>query len=131
VLVFAAAGPPQIIVALVLFPRLFQYIRNLLADAYQRPHILSARAKGLAPARILLRHVIPTCAPELLALAGVSAAMAFGAASPVETICDLPGIGHLAWKAALARDLPVLVTLTMLIAMATQLSNALGDWVTA
>ena len=131
VLIFATRGPVRVIIALILFPRLFDYLRNLLADAYARPHIITARAKGLGSARILLRHVLPVCAPQLLALAGVSASMAFGAAIPVETLCDLPGIGQLAWKAALARDLPVLVSLTMLITLLTQLCNAVSDWASA
>ena len=131
VLIFTARGPVRGIVALILFPKLFDYLRNLLADAYERPHIVTARAKGLGPVRTLVRHVLPVCAPQFLALAGVSASMAFGAAIPVETLCDLPGIGQLAWKAALARDLPVLVSLTMLITLLTQTCNALADWATA
>jgi peptide/nickel transport system permease protein len=123
ILVFIAGGPAKIIVALVLFPRLFEFLRNLLTDAYARPHILSARAKGLTPARILLCHVVPSCKSELIALAGVSTAMAFGAAIPVETICDLPGLGQLAWKAAIARDLPVLVTLTMMVTTLVQVTS--------
>jgi ABC-type dipeptide/oligopeptide/nickel transport system permease component len=54
--------------------------------------------------------------------------MAFGAAIPVETLCDLPGVGQLAWKAAMARDLPLLVSLTMLITLLTQACNAVSDW---
>jgi peptide/nickel transport system permease protein len=53
--------------------------------------------------------------------------MAFGAAIPVETLCGLPGIGQLAWKAAIARDLPVLVSLTMMITVVTQVCNAISD----
>jgi peptide/nickel transport system permease protein len=128
VLVFVARGPMHVVIALVLFPRLFDYFRNLLSDAYSQPHILTARAKGLHPGGILWRHVLPVCAPQLLALAGVSASMAFGAAIPVETLGDLPGIGQLAWKAALARDLPLLVTLTMLITLLTQVFNTASDW---
>jgi peptide/nickel transport system permease protein len=127
VLVFSWGGPVRGIVALVLFPRLFDYLRNLLEDAYALPHIVTARAKGLPPARILLRHVLPACAPQFLALAGISVSMAFGAAIPVETLCGLPGIGQLAWKAAVARDLPVLVSLTMMITVVTQLCNAMSD----
>jgi peptide/nickel transport system permease protein len=127
VLIFSWGGPVRVIVALVLFPRLFDYCRNLLEDAYARPHILMARAKGLRPSRILLRHVLPVTAPQFLALAGVSVSMAFGAAIPVETLCDLPGIGQLAWKAAIARDLPVLVCLTMMITVVTQLCNSASD----
>ena len=128
VFIFAAGGPVYAIIGLVLFPRVYEYTSNLLRDAYSRPHILAARAKGLSPARILLRHVLPVCAPEFLALAGISLTMAFGAAIPVETFCDLPGIGQLAWKAATARDLPLLVTLTMCIAILTQLCLAVSDW---
>ncbi len=128
VLIFTTRGPTRAIIALILFPRLFDYLRNLLADAYARLHIVTARAKGVGPARILAFHVLPVCAPQLLALAGVSASMAFGAAIPVETLCDLPGIGQLAWKAAVARDLPVLVSLTMLITLLTQACNAVSDW---
>ena len=47
--------------------------------------------------------------PQLLALAGVTVSLAFGAAIPVEAIADSPGVGQLAWQAALGRDLPVLV----------------------
>ena len=129
-LVFSLGGPVALVIPLVLFPRLFETVRNLLESAYQRPHILMARAKGISAAGILLRHALPVCAPELLALAGVSAIMAFGAAIPVETLCDVPGLGQLAWKAATARDLPLLVTLTLLIAIATQVVNAAADWLT-
>lgn len=129
--IFTWGGPVRIIVALVLFPRLFDYCRNLLEDAYGRPHILMARAKGVGPARIFFRHVLPVSAPQFLALAGVSVSMAFGAAIPVETLCDLPGIGQLAWKAATARDLPVLVCLTMMITVVTQLCNTAADGATA
>lgn len=131
ILIFTWGGPVNAILAVVMFPKLFDYLRNLLRDAYARPHILAARARGLRPGRTLCCHVIPVCAPQLFALAGVSASMAFGASIPIETLCDLPGIGQLAWKAAVARDLPLLVTLTMLLAMATQLCNAASDWATA
>lgn len=131
VFIFTWSGPVRIIVALVLFPRLFDYCRNLLQDAYGRPHILMARAKGLAPAKILWRHVLPIAAPQFLALAGVSVSMAFGVCIPVETLCDLPGLGQLAWKAAIARDLPVLVSLTMIITVVTLLCNTASDGATA
>jgi peptide/nickel transport system permease protein len=64
----------------------------------------------------------------MLALAGVSVSIAFGAAIPVEALCDLPGIGQLAWKAATARDLPLLVAITFVVIVMTQVCNAVSDW---
>jgi len=127
-IVFDLGGPVRALVALVICPRVFEYVRNLLAEAYAQPHILTARAKGLAGARIFARHVLPSVAPQLLALAGVSVSIAFGAAIPVEALCDLPGIGQLAWRAAIARDLPLLVAITFLVIVVTQVCNAASDW---
>jgi ABC-type dipeptide/oligopeptide/nickel transport system permease component len=53
--------------------------------------------------------------------------LALSAAVPVEVVCDLPGIGQLAWKAALARDLYLLVCLTGIVTLATVAAKASSD----
>lgn len=126
-LLFRFGGSAALIMALILFPRIYQYLSNLLQQAYNMPHVLLAKAKGLGEHRILLAHVLRPTGAQLLALAAVSINMAFGAAVAIEAICDLPGIGQLAWKAALARDIPVLVTLTMIITLTTQTSNLVAE----
>ena len=119
--------PGALAVALILFPRDFRYARNLLAKAYSLPHIVTARAKGLHELRILFWHVIPVAGPQLLAVAGVSVSLAIGAAIPVEALCGLAGVGQLAWQAALARDLPLLVNITVLVTLVTLLANSSAD----
>jgi peptide/nickel transport system permease protein len=114
-------------IALIIFPKVFSYSRRLLEKAFQAPHVLLARAKGLGACPILLRHVLLAAAPELLALAGVSVSMAFSAVIPLEAVCDVPGIGQLAWQASLGRDLPVLVSLTLLLTLATRIANTTAD----
>jgi len=119
--------PGSLAIALIVFPRTFRYTRNLLVKACLRPHIITARAKGLGEARILFWHVVPVVTPQLLAVAGVSVSMAVGAAIPVEALCGLAGIGQLAWQAALARDLPLLVNITVLVTLVTLLANSGAD----
>jgi len=119
--------PGSLAIALIIFPHAFRYARNLLVKAYCRPHILAARARGLGEVRILIWHVLPVTIPQLLAVAGVSVSMAVGAAIPVEALCGLPGVGQLAWQAALARDLPLLVNITILVTLVTLLANAGAD----
>jgi len=128
IVVFDFGGPVRALVALAVCPRVFEYLRNLLVEAYAQPHILTARAKGLGGGVILARHVLPYIAPQLLALAGVSVSIAFGAAIPIEALCDLPGIGQLAWQAATARDLPLLLAITFLVIAVTQICNTVSDW---
>ncbi|MGD1021504.1 MAG: ABC transporter permease [Candidatus Sulfotelmatobacter sp.] len=119
--------PGSLAIALIVFPHIYRYARNLLAKSYSLPHIITARAKGLGEARILFWHVVPAVAPQLLAVAGVSVSMAVGAAIPVEALCGLPGVGQLAWQAAMARDLPLLVNITILVTLVTLLANSGAD----
>ncbi len=124
---FYLGAGPALAIGAILLPRVFRYIRNVTGAIARRPHVLAARARGAGGLGLLARHVWLPAAPELMALAGVSVSMALGAAIPVEALCDSPGIGQLVWKAALARDVPVLVNVTILIATVTAVANLLAD----
>jgi ABC-type dipeptide/oligopeptide/nickel transport system permease component len=121
--------PPLWAAALLVFPKIYRYSSNLLRESYDRPHVLTALAKGAGRWRILFWHVAPSAWPQLLALMGVSISIAIGILLPIEVVCDLPGIGQLAWQAAESRDLPLLVNLTVVVTfltvVATTLSGAL------
>ena len=119
--------PGALAIGLIIFSRDYRYTRNLLGKAYAQPFVLAARAKGLSELRILLRHVLPVIAPQMLAVAGVSVSLAIGAAIPVEALCGLAGVGQLAWQAALARDLPLLMNITILMTLVTLLANSGAD----
>jgi len=114
-------------ISVVVFPRLHRYIRTLLVRAYDQPYVLAARARGLGNGAILLRHVLPVAVRPLLALLGVSFAIAFGAAIPIEALCDSPGLGQLAWQAALSRDLPLIVNITLVVCIVMLAANSLAD----
>src|SRR5437660_6447937 len=127
-LLFLVVGSPgRIAIALIVFPKVFRFSRNLLIKTYALPHVLTAKARGLSRARILGWHVLPNIAGPMLALAGVTVSIAFGAAIPVEVVCDYPGLGQLAWRAALSRDVPLLVNLTLIIALVTVAANSFSD----
>jgi peptide/nickel transport system permease protein len=119
--------PGYLAIALIVFPKIYRYSRNLLSKAYALPHITAARARGLGELRILAWHVLPVAGPQMIALAGITVSLALGAAIPVESLCGLPGIGQLAWQAALSRDLPLLVNLTILVTLVTLLANSSAD----
>ena len=120
-------APVFFAIAVAVFPRLYSYIRNLLVRSYDQPHVLAARARGLGSSAIFVRHVLPLAAPPLLALLGVSFAISFGAAIPIEALCDSPGLGQLAWQAALSRDLPLIVNVTLAVALVMLAANSLAD----
>jgi peptide/nickel transport system permease protein len=113
--------------ALVLFPYSYRYTRDLLAAAENAPHVVAARARGVRPVRLVLVHMLRVLAPQLAAVVGLVVSIGFPALVPIEVVSDAPGVLQLAWKAALARDLPVLVTVTMIAAVVVMLGNAASD----
>jgi peptide/nickel transport system permease protein len=124
---FFFRAPGYLAIALLVVPKIFSYARSVLRNKFALPHITAAYAKGLGAVDIFLRHVLPVSAPELLTLAAVSLSTALGAAIPVEALCGIPGIGDLAWQAALGRDLLVLVNVTVVITVVTLVANSSSD----
>lgn len=120
-------APAFLAIALVVFPKIFSITRNLLEQSYELPHIVTARAKGISELRVLFWHVLPVSGGQLIALAGVSVSLALGASIPVEALCGIAGLGQLAWQAALGRDLPLLVTLTIVVTIVTLAANMTSD----
>jgi peptide/nickel transport system permease protein len=120
-------APAFLAITLVVFPKIFSITRNLLEESYEMPHIVTARAKGISELRVLVWHVLPVSGCQLIALAGVSVSLALGASIPVEALCGIAGIGQLAWEAALGRDLPLLVTLTVVVTVVTLAANMTSD----
>jgi peptide/nickel transport system permease protein len=119
--------PPAIAIGAVVFPRVFPHAYEQLRGVLAAPHVLMARASGISGARLLFFYVGPSALMPLVALAGVSVTLAFGASIPIEALSDSPGIGQLAWRAALGRDVPVLVMVTLLLTAVTVFANVMAD----
>lgn len=129
-LFFFNEAPLAIAVSLALFPRLFGTMRVLLADAYTSPALLAARARGVSPAAVATRYVLGASTRQLVALIGVALVLAFGSAIPIEVICGVPGLGALALQAAMARDMPLLCALALIITFFVTLVHTAGEMVT-
>jgi peptide/nickel transport system permease protein len=126
------SGGPVLVMSLLLAARDFKFLDRVLRQSWSDPHVLQARAQGIRTPRILLAHILPGIRPQLSALATFSIVTALGAVVPVEVIFNVPGLGQLAWNAALNRDLPVLLAVTMIMALAVtfagMLSDQTGEW---
>lgn len=125
--VFLAGLPVGFGIAAVVFPQVFRYVRQLVHGAMEQPCVFAAAARGVGRVTVVLRHAGALVRPQLLSLLGVSAATAAGAAIPMEALCDSPGLGQLALKAAISRDLDLLVPLILIISLTILVANGLAD----
>jgi peptide/nickel transport system permease protein len=122
----AGSGGPVLVMALLIAARDFKFLYRMLRQAWREPHLLQARAQGIRTGRLLAVHMAPAVAAQLGALAGLSLVTALSALVPVEVLFDVPGLGQLAWNAAMNRDLPVLLAVTLLMALAVTASGMLN-----
>lgn len=121
-LVAGSAGPVSAM-ALLLAARDFKFLHRALRKAWLGPEILQARAQGIRARRLLWTHILPAILPQLTALTSLSIVTALSAVVPVEVIFDVPGLGQLAWNAALNRDLPVLLAVTVIMSLAVTIAG--------
>jgi peptide/nickel transport system permease protein len=120
-------GGPVLVMTFLVAARDFKFLDRMLRKAWRDPHLLQARAQGLTIFRLVYAHILPSIASQLLALATFSIVTALSALVPVEVIFSVPGLGQLAWSAAMNRDLPVLLAVTTIMAVAVTFAGMPGD----
>ncbi len=121
------AGGPLLVLATLVGVRDFKLVYRLLRHSSGEPHLLYARAYGMRASRIFRVHLLPRVRGEMLALAMMSFVVALSALVPVEVVFDVPGLGQLAWSAAMNRDLPVLLAVTLLLALCVGLVSMVAE----
>ena len=112
----ANKGGPVTVLALLIAVRDFKLLYRLLCDTRTSPALLFARAQGTTFVRCVTVHLWAFIKREVGALGMLSVVVALSALVPVEVIFDVPGLGQMAWTAAMNRDLPVLIAVTALLA---------------
>ncbi len=126
---FLSDVPVALAAVLAILPRVYGTLRSVWNELYESGALLAARARGVSRGVLAWRYVIRPAAPQLIALTGVAFVTAFGVLIPVEAICDVPGIGELTWHAAVARDLPLLCGLALIITFIVAAVASFGDWI--
>lgn len=107
--------------------QLVKPMREELKEAVSLPHVRTARAKGLTPLRIAVKHVLPAAAPVVLALSGIMLAGLVSGTITMEVVFGLPGIGSLMLNAIHGRDYPVIMAAISLVAVSLVAINTLVD----
>ena len=89
-------------------------LRGNILDAINEDYVRTARAKGISPRRVLVKHVLRNSLIPIVTLFGLDfAAVLGGGAILTETVYDLHGVGQYAADAVNALDLPPLIGVTL------------------
>jgi peptide/nickel transport system permease protein len=104
-----------------------RYLRSSLLEIRSAPFLVAARARGLGERRLALVHALRPALLPVVTLVGLSLPMLVSGSLVIEVIFALPGMGRVLWTAAWARDVPVVLAVTLLGAVGVVLGNLLAD----
>jgi peptide/nickel transport system permease protein len=111
------------------------YARVLRADLLEHEnedYVRTARAKGLSPKRVLLRHMLRNSLITFVSLAGLDLGVLIGGGALLtEVVFGLPGVGRLTYNALLSLDLPVIMATVIYGAFFITIMSAVIDIVYA
>jgi oligopeptide transport system permease protein len=118
---------PVIALALPVAGAVAKLTRAGLATALSEDHVRTARARGLSPARVLLRHALRPALVPVASYIGPAAAGLLTGAVVIETVFALPGLGRYFVQGALNRDYPLVLGVVTLYAALIILFNLFAD----
>jgi peptide/nickel transport system permease protein len=102
-------------------------MRSSMIDVMRTDYIRTARSKGLSRARVVLGHALPNAILPIIAMIGIDIGVFMGGIVVVESVFGWPGIGQLAWQAIQRIDIPIIMGVTLVSAVAIVLGNLLAD----
>ena len=101
--------------------------RTAVLDVLSEDYIRTARAKGVAPHIVLLRHALKNAGIPIVTVIGIGVALLIGGVVITETVFNIPGVGRLVVDAIQKRDYPVIQGVTLLLSAVYVLVNLLID----
>jgi peptide/nickel transport system permease protein len=118
---------PVLTLALPLSGFLGQVMRESMLDAMASPFVLSARARGESENDVFWLHALRHAAIPAIGLAGWAFGALISGAVVVETIFARPGLGRSLLSAVQQRDVPLVIGVVIVVALAYMLVTTLTD----
>lgn len=102
-------------------------VRSAMIEVLNQDYVRTARAKGVPGARVVVRHALPNAVLPIVAMIGIDIGQFMSGIVVVEAVYGWPGIGQLAWQAIQQIDIPIIMGVTLVSALAIVTGNLLAD----
>jgi peptide/nickel transport system permease protein len=123
----AAMIMPAFVLGNAIAAVLMRHTRSAMLQVLNADYVRTARAKGLADLRVMLRHVLRNAAVPIVTVIGLGIALLIGGVVVTESVFSIPGLGRLTVDAVLARDYPTVQAVVLLFSVVYVLINLLVD----
>ncbi len=118
---------PALTLSIIYIALIARMTRTSLLEVLGEDYVRTARAHGLKPMAVLLRHALPNAAVPIVTVIGLGVALLIGGVVVTESVFAIPGLGRLTVDAVLARDYPTVQAIILLFSVVYVLVNLLID----
>jgi peptide/nickel transport system permease protein len=102
-------------------------MRSAMLEVIHQDYVRTARAKGANEIRVVTRHALRNALLPVITMIGLDFGTFMGGVVVVESVFGWPGIGQLAWQAIQIVDIPVIMGVVLVSAVAIMLGNLMAD----
>ncbi|WP_291295761.1 ABC transporter permease [Elioraea sp.] len=118
---------PVMVLGLFQGAALVRFVRSAVLDVIRLDYVTTARSKGLAERRVVMKHVVRNALIPVVTLIALQMPIVFGGAIVTEQIFRVPGIGSLLISAILSNDTPVIMAVTFVFSCLVIFFNLMAD----
>ncbi|GHG59914.1 ABC transporter permease [Sinomonas cellulolyticus] len=118
---------PALSLTIVAAAYIIRMMRTSVIDVLETDFVRTATLKGISPARLVGRHIIPSAILPTLNVLAMNIAWLIGGVVVVESIFNYPGMGTLMIQSVQSRDLPTILLIAVLSAVTYVVCNLLAD----
>jgi peptide/nickel transport system permease protein/glutathione transport system permease protein len=122
---------PALTLSAYLLPNFILVTRSSVLEARREPFATTARAKGVGPLGVLLKHVLPNALNPIISVLGLQIGHLIAGSIVTETIFAWPGIGRLMIGSIYQRDVPIVAAAVVVVSLVIMVTNLLVDIVQA
>jgi ABC-type dipeptide/oligopeptide/nickel transport system permease component len=118
---------PSIALGWYAVPAVMRLSRNGMLEVLSSDYIRTARAKGLRPSVVIVKHALRNAIIPVVALAAVQFGFMLGGSIVIEAVFNMQGLGYLAWEAIARNDFPVVQAVVLILAVIYIVLTFLAD----
>ncbi|MFQ1700212.1 ABC transporter permease [Loktanella agnita] len=118
---------PVMVLALQTTAQIARYMRASMLDNLGQDYVRTARAKGLTESVVVMKHVLRNSMIPVITVIALGIPSIFGGAIITEQVFKVNGLGQLLILALQGSDIPMVMTITFLLAVLIVLMNLIAD----
>jgi peptide/nickel transport system permease protein len=118
---------PAVVLSTTVLPYVVRFTRSALLEVLHQDYVRTASAKGLSRLRVVYVHALRNALVPVVSIIGTLEPRLFGGSVVTEAVFGWPGMGRLAVEAANGRDYPLIVGITVSVAVLVVVSSLAVD----